>query len=118
MKNFLTIVAALARRALPSLQFVFMLSTACQNAMGTSAFLSARNFLKAVNWTGSKRASLKDLTCRIKAKLKLLNTVKQVTIHSGVLWSPWFRGFHFSWCCGFGRLCRIFTLLEGFAVEV
>ena len=80
MKNFLTIVAALARRALTSLQFVFMFSTACQNAMGTSAFLSARNFLKAVNWTGSKRASLKDLTCRIKVKLKLLNKVKQVTI--------------------------------------
>ena len=118
MKYFLTIVAALVRRALPSLQFVFMLSTACQNAMGTSAFFSARNFLKAVNWTGSKRTSLKDLRFRIKVKLKLLYTVKQVTIHSGVLWSPWFRGFHFSWCCGFGKLFRICTLLERFAVEV
>ena len=45
MKYFLVIIIALACRALPSLQVVFMLSTACQNSKGASQFFSDRKRL-------------------------------------------------------------------------
>ena len=45
MKYFLVIIIALACRDLPSLQFVFMFSTACQNSKGASLFFSNKNCL-------------------------------------------------------------------------
>ena len=44
-KYFLVIVIALACRDLPSLQLVFMPSTACQNSKGASQFFFDRKSL-------------------------------------------------------------------------
>lgn len=61
MKYFLVIIIALACRDLPSLQLVFILSTACQNSKGASEFFSDRNCLNHWRWSASCRTSLKPL---------------------------------------------------------
>lgn len=61
VKYFLTIVIALACRALPSLQFIFIFSTACQNSKGASHCFSVKNRLNQISWTESWMTSMKHL---------------------------------------------------------